>query len=317
MERIALFGATGALGRSIASALEAQNRPYRVVARSAEALLEQFGDHPGAERVVWNPDDGDSVRHAAAGMDTIVYLVGVPYDRFDLHPVLMRKTIEGAVAAGVHHILLIATVYPYGITGSAPVREDQPRTPHTFKGRMRKEQEDALLAAQERGEVAATIVRLPDFYGPDVEKSFLHDAFVAATNARRATVLAPLDVLHEYIFVPDAGRTLATIANRRDARGRTWHLGGAGTITTRDFVTRIYQQAGKQPHMFAVGKNMLRVIGMFNPLMREMVEMSYLQTTPVTLDDSALQQLLGGIQKTSYDDGIAQTLSELRHPVSA
>ena len=40
-------------------------------------------------------------------------------------------------------------MYPYGKPQTTPVTEDHPRQPHTFKGRMRKEQEDVLLAAHE------------------------------------------------------------------------------------------------------------------------------------------------------------------------
>jgi hypothetical protein len=47
---------------------------------------------------------------------------------------------------------------------------------------------------------------------------------------------------------------------------------------------------------------------LFNPMIRELVEMHYLQTTPVVLDDSALRKLLGPVKKTSYDDGIRRTL---------
>jgi hypothetical protein len=57
---------------------------------------------------------------------------------------------------------------------------------------------------------------------------------------------------------------------------------------------------------------MLRLIGLFNPLMREMVEMHYLNTDPVLMDDSALQGLIGPINKTSYPDGVKQCLSAIR-----
>jgi hypothetical protein len=63
-----------------------------------------------------------------------------------------------------------------------------------------------------------------------------------------------------------------------------------------------------------VGKFLLRVIGLFNPLMREMVEMHYLLTEPLIMDDSALQQLIGPIAKTSYSEGIRQTLAATRPP---
>ena len=58
--------------------------------------------------------------------------------------------------------------------------------------------------------------------------------------------------------------------------------------------------------MIVAGKTTLRLMGLFNPLMREMVEMNYLQTSPVVLDDSALRGLLGDIKKTPYEEGIRQ-----------
>jgi hypothetical protein len=54
---------------------------------------------------------------------------------------------------------------------------------------------------------------------------------------------------------------------------------------------------------------MLRVIGLFNPLMREMVEMHYLLTEPLIMDDSALQGLIGPIGKTPDAEGIRQSLA--------
>jgi nucleoside-diphosphate-sugar epimerase len=57
---------------------------------------------------------------------------------------------------------------------------------------------------------------------------------------------------------------------------------------------------------------MLRIIGLFKPFMRELVEMHYLVTTPILLDDTALRNLLGPIHKTSYEDGIRATLDSYR-----
>lgn len=60
---------------------------------------------------------------------------------------------------------------------------------------------------------------------------------------------------------------------------------------------------------------MLRLAGIFNPFMRELVEMHYLITNPVLLDDSALQKLLGGIRKAPYDEGLWQNLEAARQAV--
>jgi nucleoside-diphosphate-sugar epimerase len=312
VERIGLVGAAGAMGKSVGAALAGRGKPFRVIGRSAAPLEESFRALPGVERVLWRPEEPASVRAAVRGLDTLVYLVGVPYHQFDQHPVVMRQTLEGAIAEGVRRMVLVGTVYPYGLPRSPRVTEDHPREPHTFKGRMRKAQEDLLLEADAAGKIRGTILRLPDFYGPGIEKSFLHDAFAAALQGRTANMIGPIDAPHEFVFVPDVGPVLLDLADRPEAYGRWWHLGGPGTITQREFVTRVFAAVGRTPRLRVAGKNTLRVMGLFNPLMRELVEMSYLHTTPVVLDDSALQKLLGPVKKTSYDEGIRKTLESMR-----
>ena len=310
--KVALFGAAGAVGQSIAAALRQAGRPYRVVGRSRAPLVQSFGHDPLAEIVTWNPDDPASVRAAAHGIDTIVYLVGVNYWQFELHPPLMAKTLAGAVAEGVEHLLLIGTVYPYGRARTERVREDHPREPHTFKGKMRKAQEDLLLEADRAGRIKGAVLRLPDFYGPNVDKSFLHAAFVAATKGGAAHMIGPLDKPHEFVFVPDVGPVVARLTETPAAWGHVWHLAGAGVTTQQALVDEIARQAGRPVKVRAAGKWLLRVLGLFNPLMREMVEMHYLLTEPLVMDDSALQQLIGPIAKTAYPEGIRQTLAATR-----
>ena len=312
MNKIALFGAAGAIGQSIAKAVSAEGAPYRVVGRSRESLAVTFAADPLAEIVTWNPDDPASVKAAASGIDAIIYLVGVNYWQFELHPRLMKQTLDGAIAAGVKRIVLIGTVYPYGRPRTRPVREDHPREPHTFKGRMRKEQEDLLLAAHTDGKIQATVLRLPDFYGPGVDKSFLHAAFTEAVNGGVANMIGPLDTPHEFVFVPDVGPVAARLTSTPNAYGRVWHLAGAGVTTERAIIEEIERQIGHRLRVRVAGKTMLRLLGLFNPLMREMVEMHYLMTDPVVMDDSALQQLLGPIHKTSYSEGVRQCLAAVR-----
>jgi nucleoside-diphosphate-sugar epimerase len=312
MANIALIGATGAIGNSIANALRAQGTPYRVVGRDQQKLQASFGSDPLAELVTWNPDDPASVRAAVRGSDTLIYLVGVPYNQFQLHPVLMQKTIDGAIAEGVKRIVLIGTVYPYGLPVTTPVTESHPRNPHTFKGQMRKAQEDILLKAHAEGKIQATILRLPDFYGPHVEASFLHSLFQAAAKGGTANMVGPIDVPHEFIYVPDVGPVALALAAKPEAYGRWWNFAGPGTITQQEITNQVFAMAGRKPKIRIVGKNMLRLIGLFNPIMRELVEMNYLLTTPVIMDDTALHTLLGNIHKTPYAEGLRQTLEAYR-----
>jgi len=308
MGGFALIGAAGAIGKSVADALHAEGKPYRVVGRDRVKLQATFGEDSLAEIVTWNPEDPASVRSVVRGMETLVYLVGVPYDQFRLHPVLMQKTLDGAIAEGVQRVVLIGTVYPYGIPVSSPVTESHPREPQTFKGKMRKEQEDILLKAHHDGKIQGTVLRLPDFFGPDIERSLLHSLFQAAASGGTANLIGPIDTPHEYFYAPDAGPVVLALASKPEAYGKWWNLGGPGVTTQRDLADQVFSLAGRKPKLRVVGKTTLKIMGLFSPIMRELVEMSYLQTNPVLMDDSALHSLLGDIQKTSYEDAIRATL---------
>jgi hypothetical protein len=51
--------------------------------------------------------------------------------------------------------------------------------------------------------------------------------------------------------------------------------------------------------------------------MRELVEMNYLMTEPVVLDDSALTELIGPIVKTSYEEGIRHAFDAAREAAAS
>lgn len=319
--KVGLFGAAGAAGQIIAAALSAAGRDYRVVGRSRAPLEAAFGHDPHAEIVTWNPDDPASISAAAAGLQTVIYLVGVPYDQFATHPPLMEKTLDGLTAAGVERLILIGTVYPYGRARGNPISENHPREPHTFKGKMRLEQEKLVLAAHGRTSgptrLSTLVLRLPDFYGPRIERSLINGIFEGAAHGKRAQVIGPVNVPHEFIYLPDIGPVVEKLTRTPDAYGRWWHLAGVGTITQREVARQVYALAGRAPKLMVAGKTLLRVLGLFNPLMRELVEMNYLMTEPVVLDDSALTQLIGPIAKTSYEDGIRHAFDAARAAVSA
>jgi nucleoside-diphosphate-sugar epimerase len=306
--KIGLLGATGAIGKSVAAALTAEGTPFRAIGRDETGLKKIYGGNPLAECITWNPDDAASVRRAFAGVSTLVYLLGVPYHQFRLHPALMKKTIKGAVNAGVERILLIGTLYVFGRSRTKRITEDHPRKPNTFKGRMRKAQEDLLMEAA--GKLRASVLRLPDFYGPDVEGSLLRDLFLAAASGRRANLIAPLDAPHEFVFVPDVGPVATKMLRTDGAWGKRWNLGGAGVITQRELAQMAF--GDKPPKLRAAGKMTLRLLGLFNPMMRELVEMNYLMTDPLIVDDTALSNLLGPIAKTSYRDGVARSMEWAR-----
>jgi len=311
--KCALFGATGSVGKALAAKLAQQGESFRVVGRSQERLRKDFqvyGDL--VEYCAADLSDPAGAARAAMGVNTIFYTVGVPYTHFEQHPKITRVALQAAAAAGVRHFVHLSTVYPYGMPQQQLVNESHPRNPKAFKGRMRKEQEDLVLAADNRDGMRTTILRPPDFYGPDSELSYVRAIFDAALKGGTANVVGPIDTPHEFIFVPDVAKTLIALSEKEEAYGKAWNVAGPGLISTRQFAEQVFAAVHQKPRLRAAGKFLLRVLGLFNPFLREVVEMHYLWTNPVKLDDSRLRQLLPSLHKTPYAEGIGLTIAAMQ-----
>ena len=311
--KYALFGATGTVGKALAERLAERGDSFRLVGRSEQRLQRDFRRYePLVEYCVADLSDPAAAARAAEEVDTLFYTVGVPYPQFAQHPKLTRNALEAAARAGVRHYIHLSTVYPYGTPQQEFVSESHPRNPVAFKGRMRKEQEDLVLAADNKGVMRTTILRPPDFYGPDSELSYVRAIFDAALKGGTANVIGPIDTPHEFIFVPDLAETLIALSEKEEAYGKAWNVAGPGLITTRQFAEQVFAAVDQKPRLRVAEKFLLRVMGLFNPFLREVVEMHYLWTTPVKLDDTLLRQLIPNLHKTPYSEGIRATIESMR-----
>jgi nucleoside-diphosphate-sugar epimerase len=309
MRKVAIFGAAGAIGRVIGQELERRAIPFRAVGRTQAKLAEAFGKLKQAEIVAADLANKQAATEAARGVDTVIYALGVPYTAFELYPKLMRTAVDASVAAGVERLVVISGVYSYGIPQTRKVAEIHRRLPVSKKGQLRKEQEDIAMASP----LKSMVVRLPDFYGPNADLSLANPIFRAALAGKTANWAGPVSTPHEFLFVPDAGPVIVELASHDECYGEAWNFAGVGEITTQGFAQKIYQAVGREPKLRSAGRTMLGILGWFNPLMRELPEMLYLQETPVLLDDEKLRRKLGQVHKTTYDEGIQLTLEWMRH----
>jgi nucleoside-diphosphate-sugar epimerase len=312
VDKVAIFGAAGAIGRALGRELRFRDISFRAVGRTRAKLEEAFGDMRQAEIHAADLADPQAATEAARGVAAILYAVGVPYTSFQLHPKLMQVTVDAAIAAGVPRLVVVSSVYSYGVPETRIVSETHPRNPPAFKGRMRKEQEDIAFRAQLEGKLESMVIRLPDFYGPWADTSLANMIMRVALAGKPADWLGSPDKPHEFVYVPDTAPVIVELASRPDCYGQAWNLAGVAEIRGGEFMTLVYRQLGKEAKWRTIGRTKLKIAGWFNPLMKELVEMHYLFETPVILDDSKLLRTLGTVEKTPYEAGIQKTLAWMR-----
>ncbi len=311
--KIVILGANGSIGRALGPLLNAQGMPYRVVGRSLLGLQVRFHGDPLCEHYQWDPSDKKTIAEACAGAGVVVYAVGGALWKFKDHLALTKRCLEAAKSVGVKRFLLLSSVWSYGRPQTERVAESHPRAAGTVKGKIRRDQEDLVLAAHVPGVFATGVLHMADLYGPLVEASHLWSSFQAAKNGGDAQMLPPIDRPHEFVFVHDAAATIVrlldTDAAWKGPEAQRWNLGGAGVTSIEEMMGNIFKAAGKPARPKLPTRFRLGYVRAVNPYIRELGELQYLQETSLLLDDTKLSMALGGLRKTSYEEGIRETLA--------
>jgi nucleoside-diphosphate-sugar epimerase len=285
-----VFG-TGAVGMSVLDALIRRGRRrVRMINRSGRARVPE-----GLELVGGDVTDDAFAREATAGASVVYFALNPPYDKWpELFPRLQAGVLEGAASVGAK-LIAMENLYMYGPTHGRPLTEDLPHATNTRKGRVRAMMSKELTEAHRSGKVRVAIGRASDFFGPRVRVSAAGEqVFGRAVAGKSAQVAGDPDQPHTYTYAPDIGRGLVILGEREEALGQAWHLPSPETLTTRQFVEMIFEEVGKPARIQAAPKILLRAMGLFNPGIRETIEMLYEFEEPFVVDDSKFEGAFGG-----------------------
>jgi nucleoside-diphosphate-sugar epimerase len=283
-----VFG-TGAVGMSVMDALVGRGKRVRMVNRSGGARVPK-----GVEIVGGDATDEAFAREASEGASVAYFALNPPYEKWpELFPPLQAGVLEGAARAGAK-LIAMENLYMYGATDGRLLTEDLPHAPNTRKGTVRARMSQELMEAHTSGKVRVAIGRASDFFGPRVLVSAAGEqVFGRAVEGKSAQLAGDLDQPHTYTYAPDVGRGLAILGEREEALGQVWHLPSPETLTTRQFVEMIFEEAGKPARIQAAPKIVLRAMGLFNPGIRETIEMLYEFEEPFVVDHSKFEEAFG------------------------
>jgi nucleoside-diphosphate-sugar epimerase len=298
---------TGPAGAWTANALLARGEKVRLVNRSGKRPALVQGE---ADVVAADVADAAAATAAAAGATTVYQALNPPYDKWhELFPGLQAGALAAAKAAGARYVS-IDNLYMYD-PSAGPMNEDSAVRPRSRKGELRARMAADVLAAHERGDVQAVILRSSDYYGPGVTGSALGErVFPPILAGKAGEALGALDVPHSYAYIEDLGAAAAALGTADDgaALGRVWLTPHASAATQREVLTGIFREAGGSPRFKVVGPGMLRFAGLFSRATREVAEMLYEFTEPFTVESSRAEQAFG-LRPTPPDEGVARTVA--------
>jgi nucleoside-diphosphate-sugar epimerase len=297
-----VFGASGGAGGAIVRELRSRGKRVRAVTRSGGSDVSD-----GVEVVRADAADAAGARQACAGATVVYHAVNVPYPTWaETLPPVMDGLIDAAGAAGAT-LVYADNLYAYG-SGDRPMTEEMPSAATTRKGKLRAKLAETLLAAHRSGMVRAVIGRGSDYFGPGVRQSAAGERlFPAVLSGDKAMWAGSLDQPHSLTFIDDFARVLVTLGEREEAFGQVWHAPPAEPLTGRQFIELAFAEAGKPPKIGTVSPLVIRLVGLVNPMIRELGELVYEFEAPFILDGSKYLRTFGGAP-TPHAAAIRSTL---------
>jgi nucleoside-diphosphate-sugar epimerase len=295
-----ILGANGIIARELSRALASFTSDIRQVSRNPRKV------NSGDEIMVADLLDGRATATAVSGSEVVYLVAGLQYNQAVWQaqwPRVMRNVIDSCKRHGAR-LVFFDNVYAYGRVDGV-MTEETPFNPVSRKGEVRAKIASMLLDEMRSGNIQAMIARSADFYGPGAEQSFLHAVVFQRLKAGKTPQwIGSPNTVHTFTFTPDAGNALAVLGRSLEAYGQTWHLPTTKEpLAGEDFVRLACDLAG-QPYKLQVAPHwMLKLMGIFMPVLRENEEMMYQLDYDYKFDSSKIEAAFG-LKPTSYSQGI-------------
>lgn len=310
-----ILGSGGVIGTELARALPQYTKKIRLVSRNPEKV---------------NDTDelfkADLTRHrqvndAVTGSEIVYLTVGLPYKTKvwqQTWPLIMRNVINACIAHKAK-LVFFDNIYMYEPTNLDPITEDLPHKPGSKKGKVRAEIVSMIWAAVEKEGLQALIARAADFYGPGTKDvSIIREiVFNPLSKGKKANWLGSKKYKHSFTYTPDAGKATALLGNSPEAYGETWHLPTAKEpFTGEEWVNAIAKELGIAPKMQVASKPIVSIMGLFNPIMKEVKEMLYQYDRDYVFNSDKFENKFD-LRPTPYVEGIKEIIrADYQNPKS-
>lgn len=298
----------GAIGSRLATELARAGSTVCVVTRSGSGP-----DHPNIERIAADVGDRPRLAELAQGCTTVFNCVNPPYPKWAEQWPPMTDSIIAACAHSGARLVTLSNLYGYA-ADSSPMRATDELAPPTRKGAIRVATWRAALDAHEAGRISMTEVRASDFIGPGVgANGHVGDRFVPRLlSGKSVSVLGRPDVEHSWSYVADVVATLIAVARDDRALGRAWHVPTGPPLSFEQLVAEFAGVAGTEPvKVRSLPNALVKVAGLFSPLMRELPEMRYQFDRPFVIDAADTTETFG-ITPTPLHEQLRATIDAYR-----
>jgi len=303
-----ILGSSGIIGRELAKSLPQYTNKIRLVSRNPKKV------NDGDELLSANLINTEEVFKAVEGSEVVYLTAGLQYDiniwRKDW-PQLIKNVLE-ACKKNKSKFVFFDNVYSYGKVNGW-MTEETPVKPDSEKGKVRAELKKMIMSEVKQGNLKAIIAKAADFYGPETPLSFVNImVFDNYKKGKKAQWFIDVNKKHSFTYTPDAGKGTAILGNTESAYNQIWHLPtNKNVLTGKEFIELAAKAMGVKPEYMVVKKWMIKMLGMFNKVVKESIEMLYQNDSDYLFDSTKFEKEFN-FKSISYEKGILNTARSMK-----
>ena len=299
-----ILGSGGIIATHLAAALPTYTDKIRLVSRNPKMVIGNEELYPA------DLTQRNMVVKAVKGSEVVYLTAGLQYNSKvwqEQWPSLMQNVID---ACKIHQARLVFfdNVYMYGKV-KGWMTEETPYNPCSRKGEIRARIAGMILDEVKKENLTALIARAADFYGPHTANSFLNMmVFENLAKGKNAQLMISKELKHSFTYTPDAGKATALLGNTLSAFNQTWHLPADMNVLKMNKIVKLGSESlGKEAKITILPRWMIRMAGLFNPIIKESVEMLYQYDSEYLFDSGKFDKAFK-FEKVLYPEGIRNSM---------
>lgn len=303
-----ILGAGGAIGIELAKALTTYTSDIRLVSRNPKKV------NPDDELFPADLSNREDVFKAIAGSEIVYVTVGFAYNS-KVWQKVWPPFINNVIDACLQHdtkLVFFDNVYAIGGDNVNHITEESPISPSSKKGDIRAELDMLILDAIEKRKLKAIIARSADFFsavkGNSMVMNLIYDNLI---KGKKAQWLGDARKIHSISYTPDLARGTAMLGNTPDAYNQIWNLPTDSEKITGEGWVNLFAKEMNTSNKYQVLPNwLLKVLGLFIPVMKELPEMNYQYDRDYFFDSSKFNKRFN-YTPTKNAIAVKQTVEQL------
>ncbi len=291
---VLVLGANGRFGRNAANAFNTAGWTVTSHTRIGSKLSNDVaGNHTPFD--IENSDDFEA---AAQKCTIIVNALNPQYpDWTEQLPRITHVTIKAARASNAT-VMIPGNVYNYGDVMPPLLNENTSQIAQTKKGKLRIRMEQTYQAASKNG-VQTIILRCGDFFERKKTGGWFDTHLTGGLKKGKLAYPGKHNADHAWAYLPDTGRAMVELAEIRETLGLHEDIPFEGTtLSASALASQVSISLGKDIQITNIPWLVIKAMALFNPIMRELLEMRYLWDVEHGLDGTKLAKLLPNFEAT-------------------